>query len=105
MKTQNFTFDQRQNNRIINKNPQWVVKLLKETEINQLENTILAKILDYSLGGWGLIIMTKIPPKIKDIYQLNLGQFSFESRLLRIQVKWCKKLDNETFRIGVQSIR
>ena len=104
MKTQNFIFNQRKNHRIINKNPQWLVELVKEIEINQLENIIFGKILDYSLGGWGLIVMTKIPPKVKDIYHLNLGQLSSESRLFRIQVKWCKKLDDETFRIGVQSI-
>ena len=104
MKTQNFIFDQRKNNRIINKNPQGLVELLKEIESHQLENKIFGKIVDYSLGGWGLIVMTKVPPKVKDIYHLNLVQLSSESRLFRIQVKWGKKLDDETFRIGVQSL-
>ena len=104
METQNFTFDKRKSSRIINRNPQWIIELEKEIESNELADKILGKIIDYSLGGWGLIIMTKIAPKVKEIYHLNLNQSNSESQLLRIQIKWCEKLDNKTFRIGVQSI-
>ncbi len=70
----------------------------------RLENKMFGKIIDYSLGGWGLILVTKITPKVKDIYQLNLVRLNSQSKLFRIQIKWYKRLNIESFRIGVQTI-
>ena len=105
MENYNFNFEQRKNPRIINKNLQQVIELRKEIQGNQLGDKVLGKIVDYSLGGWGLILTTKFPPKITDVYYLNLEQLNSKLKLLRVQVKWCKQLDNETFKIGVQSIK
>ena len=106
MENQNFTFNQRKNLRIINQNYQPIVELKKEIDRNQLGNKVLGRIVDYSLGGWGLIVITKFPPTVKDVYYLNLGGLNSQSKseLLKIQIKWCKQLNNETFRIGVQSV-
>lgn len=104
MKTQNFKFDQRKNPRIINKKIDQAIELRKEIDGNRLGNQIVGKIVDYSLGGWGLILITKFPPKVKDVYQVNPRQLNSHLKSIRVQVKWCKPLNHETFRIGVQSV-
>ena len=104
METQNFKFDQRKNPRIINKKIDQTIELRKEIDGNQLGNHIVGKIVDYSLGGWGLILITKFPPKVKDLYQFNPSQLNSQLKSIRVQVKWCKQLNHKTFRIGVQSV-
>ena len=81
-----------------------IVKVTKEIEGEKLNKIIEATVVDYSLEGCCLIIMTEYSPKLKELYNLDLTRVESKLGVKKAKVMWYQELGDNVFRIGLMYI-
>ena len=111
LKKKNQIFEQRQEQRNL-KNFTQTIEIRKQINQRDLGKSIEAVIIDYSLRGLGLIIISQETPNLKDIYQFNTGQLNSdlksgidaELESIIAQVMWTKQIEKNLYRMGLKYI-
>ena len=81
-----------------------IIKVTKEIEGEKFKKIIEATVVDYSLEGCCLIIMTEYYPKLKELYNLDMTRVESQLGFKKSKVMWYQKLGDNVFRIGLMYI-
>ena len=81
-----------------------IIEIRKQIDQEQLGESIEAILVDYSLGGCGLIVTNQESPKLEDIYHFDIAKLDPELKSIIAEVRWYQQLKNNSFRIGFKFI-
>ena len=81
-----------------------IIDIRKRIDQEKLGEVIKGIIVDYSLGGCDLIIISNEPPNLNDLYQFDATRLDPKLVSVTAEVMWYQQIENDTYRMGLKYV-